>query len=349
MSGTVRVASWVIVGGLGVLMAATEADGAADPSSFEEVAKQAAAAPELETLVAPYLDDCAKARREIDRARCRGMQSFVNDKLPNRIYSTVVDSPNVVSVSGYEAGIKGFRVRLIGCLTCEKPVLGPDAQKRFVTLRVPDKHAQTFGTASVLGDTTVSFDSVPEARAWEAQVKPLLRAEVIFKPAGKSWTYRDYKGLAFAPLATRIFNRCTGEVIFSSPRSMANVSVPEDAEGCKSSPSSETIGKSDKEGRQKEGLDNRPEKLGVGEIAQALKPVNAELRACDTRFKTRGSVDLEFEVQGNGGAAQAVRARGNLGGTDVATCLLEAVRKVQFPQFQRASQKFSFSVRLHGE
>jgi hypothetical protein len=361
MSGT--VGAWNVVvaaSGLGVLLGGFSgpAQAAETPATFEEAARTAAAAPELDALVAPYLDDCSKARREIDRARCRGMMSFVQGKLPGRSYSTVVDSPNVVSVSSYDAAIKGYRVRLVGCLTCEKPLAGPGGQKRFVTLKVPDKHAVSFGAASRLADSTVSFDSVPEARAWEAKVGPRLRAEFVFKPTAKEWSYRAHKGLAFVPVASRIFDRCTGEVLYSSPRSEGKVAVGEEVEGCEPEAPA-TASRSDKEqgpapaggGRDKEGVEGRPgpEKLGASEITQALKPVQASLRDCDTRFRTRGSVDLEFEVPGQGGAAQAVRAKGQLGGTEVAQCLLEAARKVRFPQFQRASQTFSFSVHLQGE
>jgi hypothetical protein len=354
MSVTVRVCSMVM---LGVMQAA--AARAAEPASFEEAARNAASAPELDALVAPFLDDCAKARREIDRARCRGMQTFVEGTLPGRTYATVIDSPNVVSVSAYDAAIKGYRVRLVGCLTCEKPLAGPGGQKRFVTLKVPDKHAGSFGTASKLTDSTVSFDTVPEARAWEAKVRPQLRAEFVFKPTAREWSYRQHRGVAFVPVASRVFDRCTGEVIFSSPRSTAKVPVEEDVEGCKpEAPAAVASSRSAKEGgetgaseggRNKEGLDGRPDKLGASEITQALKPANASLRACDTKFRTPGSVDLEFEVPGQGGPAQAVRAKGQLGGTEVARCLLDAVRTVKFPEFQRASQTFSFSVRLQGQ
>ena len=362
MSVSVRVWSMVM---LGVMQAA--AVRAAEPGSFEDAAKDAATAPELDALVAPYLDDCAKARREIDRARCRGMQTFVQGTLPGRTYATVVDSPNVVSVSAYDAGIKGYRVRLVGCLTCEKPLAGPGGQKRFVTLKVPDKHAGSFGTASKLSDSTVSFDTVAEARAWEAKVRPQLRAEFVFKPTAKEWSYRQHKGVAFVPVASRVFDRCTGEVIYSSPRSTAKVPVEEDVEGCKPEAPAAASSRSSKEGgaaqaqatgteaggneggRNKEGLDGRPDKLGASEITNALKPANAGLRACDTKFRTPGSVDLEFEVPGQGGPAQAVRAKGQLGGTEVARCLLDAVRTVKFPEFQRASQTFSFSVRLQGQ
>jgi hypothetical protein len=369
MSGSVRASFLAVLGtGLGMMQGGVAR--AAEPSSFEEVARKAAEAPALDAVVAPYLDDCTKARREIDRARCRGMQAFVQEKLPERTYTTVVDSPNVVSVSTYDAAIKGFRVRLVGCLTCEKPLVGPGGVKRFVTLKVPDRSAASFGSASTLADSTVSFDSVPEARAWEAKVKPHLRAEFVFRPADRPWSYKQHKGVAFAPVASRIFNRCTGEVIFSSPRSMDKVAVDEEVEGCQAGAPVAASGRDKEggaqtagapadqaadaegrnpEGRNKEGLDGRPEKLGATEISQALRPANSELRACDARFRTRGSVELQFDVPGQGGPAQSVRASGQLGGTEVAQCLLNAVRKVKFPQFQRANQTFSFSVRLQGE
>ena len=274
MSGLVR-ASLLICGGFGLAFSSRAQ--AAEAASFEDAARTAAAAPAIESLVAPYLDDCTKARREIDRVRCRGMQTFVQKKLPLRLYTTVVDSPNVVSVSGYDAGIKGFRIRLIGCLTCEKPVQGPAAQKRFVTLKVPDQHAGNFGAASAMADSTVSFDSLLEARAWEATVKPQLRAEFVFRPTGRQWSYREHKGIAFAPVATRIFNRCTGEVLFSLPRSVARVPVEEEVDGCKPAGAT-SASRSDKDGLDKEGLDQRPEKLGATEIVQAIKPARADVR-----------------------------------------------------------------------
>jgi hypothetical protein len=385
MSGFVRAWSLVVLGsGLGLIgVRDGKTAQAAEPASFEDAARQAAQAPELDALVAPYLDDCAKARREIDRARCRGMQKFVNEKLTGRLYSTVVDSPNVVNVSSYDAAIKGFRIKLVGCLTCEKPLLGPGGQKRFVTLKVPDKHASNFGAASTLADSTVSFDTLPEARAWENQIKPQLRAEFLFRPTPRSWSYKDHKGLAFAPVATRVFNRCTGEVLFSAPRSEAKVPVEEDVDGCRPgappppSAAAAPASKGEKEsasaarqagravpasasqpaaaavaengGRNKENLDDRPDKLGATEISHALRAANQPMRDCDVKHRQRGSVDLEFEVPGSGGTAQVVRAKGQLGGTEVAKCLLDAVRKVKFPEFQRASQTFSFSVRLQGE
>jgi hypothetical protein len=391
MSGFVRAWSLVVLGGgLGLIgVRGGQTAHAADGASFEDAAREAAQAPELDALVAPYLDDCAKARREIDRARCRGMQDFVRDKIAHRLYSTVIDSPNVVSVSSYDAAIKGFRIKLVGCLTCEKPLLGPAGQKRFVTLKVPDRHASSFGAASILADSTVSFDSLPEARAWETKIKPQLRAEFVFRPSPKSWSYKDHKGVAFAPVATRVFNRCTGEVLYSSPRSTAKVPVEEDVDGCKpgapaaaaaAAPAAEPASKGEKEGaragrqagravpasatapavaaaqeaadsggRNKENLDGRPDKLGATEISHALRVANQPMRDCDVKHRQRGSVDLEFEVPGSGGPAQVVRAKGQLGGTEVAKCLLDAVRKVKFPEFQRASQTFSFSVRLQGE
>ena len=80
-----------------------------------------------------------------------------------------------------------------------------------------------------------------------------------------------------------------------------------------------------------------------------MKEIRADVSACDTQFRTKGTVELEFDVAGTGGSAQAVRTRGQLAGTDVAQCLLQAAHKVQFPRFQQGKQTFKYSVRLDGK
>jgi hypothetical protein len=349
MSGRVRrglLVGLVMAGGgaLGPSIVQT-ASAAGEAASFEAVARTAEVAPETDALAATFGEDCSKSRREIDRSRCRGMQTFVQEKMAQRLYTTVVDSPGVVSVSDYDAGAKGFRMRVVGCLTCEEPVDSPGVGKRFLTLKAPVKDAETMGAGVSLARPIMPFDSLEEARAWEATVKPNLRAEFVFRPAGSEWSYRQHKGIAFEPVAMRVFNRCTGDVVYSQPPSQGKVAVVEGLEGCgPGGDKTASVGRDP----SKEGLADLPEKLGALEIGQALRLVREDVAACDTAFKMRGSVDLEFEVQGTGGTAQAVRAKGQLGGTDVAQCLLVAARKVQFPAFQQARQTFRYPVRLQG-
>src|SRR5688572_16791859 len=110
--------------------APTPTPGASAPQSlsFEELVKQSVPAPTADALVAPFAEDCERSRREIDRARCRGTQAFLRAKLPGKLLHSVVDSTRVVSVSAFDASVRGFKVRVLGCLTCDEPAEGPGGE-----------------------------------------------------------------------------------------------------------------------------------------------------------------------------------------------------------------------------
>jgi hypothetical protein len=335
-----------LAGGL-MAVSAPNVDAMAAPeaTSFEAIARTAEPAPDLDALAATYAADCNRSRREIDRARCRAMQSFVGQKLPNRLYSVAVDSPNVVTVSNYDATVKGFRMKVVGCLTCDAPLQTPAAGKRFLTLKVPGRDADSLGAGVAVARPDIPFDTLGEARAWETTVKPNLRAEFVFKAAGTEWSYRDHKGVAFEPVALRVYDRCNGHVVYSEPPSQDRVAVESGLDGCPGEKVNVALTTS---GRDKEDSD-LPEKLGALEIGDAVKEIRADVTACDSQFRTKGTVELEFDVAGTGGSAQAVRTRGQLAGTDVAMCLLQAAHKVQFPRFQQGKQTFRYSLRLDGK
>jgi hypothetical protein len=248
----------------------------------------------------------------------------------------------VVSVSLYDAAAKGYRVRLLGCLTCEEPVQLPGGEQRFITLKIPAAGAETMGAGVELSRPVVSFNTVDEARIWEAGVKPHLRAEFVFKPAGTAWSYRRHRGVAFTPVASRVFNRCTGEVIVSDPPSEERARVPAGIEGCQKG--GKEIGEA-----APEREDGPLPRLGSTDINQAMQTAREEIAACDAQFKMRGNVVLDVVVAAAGGAPQSVRAEGTLDGTGVARCVVEAVRKVRFPRIQPATQTFKYPVSLRGE
>jgi hypothetical protein len=342
--------------GSGAAMAAALATPPARPApaavgktsaSFEELLRQATAAPDAETLAAPFAEDCERSRREIDRARCRGTQDFLRAKLPEKLLHTVVDSTRVVSVSAYDASVRGFRVRVLGCLTCDDPAKGPEGDELYLTLAAPQKQSETLREGVIIGETRVNFSEPDAARAFETKVKPHLRAEFLFKGNGTTWSHRGKRGVAFAPVAMRIFDRCTGEVLFSEPRSEAAVNVVEGLAGCGDQPA---VAAGETSAPKKTGEDlTPPEKLGPRELGDAIKATQKAVAACDSQFRTRGTVEVVLDLDGNGGSARAVRAKGNLGGTPVATCVTEAVRGAKFPRFQQASQTVSFQVSLAGK
>jgi hypothetical protein len=338
-----------LVGAAGAALAIAPADQAPTKAqgTFEDLVRQAAPAPTAEALVAPFSEDCERSRREIDRARCRGTQTFLREKLPQKLLHSVVDSTRVVSLSAFDAGVRGFRLRVLGCLTCDEPAKGPEGEDRYLTLAVPGKQAESLREGVIIAESRVNFPNIEAARAFETQVKPHLRAEFLFRGNGTAWTKGNQKGVAFAPVAVRVFDRCTGDVVFSQPRSAGKVNVVEGLEGCGDQPVAASELSTPR--KKEEGMEEAPEKLGSRELGDALKASMAAVAACDAQYRTTGSVELEFDLAGQGGTAQAVRAKGNLGGTPVANCLAQAVRGVQFPRFQAARQTFSYSVRLDGK
>jgi hypothetical protein len=320
---------------------------APEATSYEAVARTAEPAPDVDALAATFANDCSRSRREIDRARCRAMQSFAGQKLPGRLYTMAVDSPNVVTVSGYDATVRGFRMKVVGCLTCDQPVQTAGGGKRFLTLKAPARDADSLGAGVSVARPDIPFDTLGEARAWETTVKPNLRAEFVFKGTGTEWNYRDHKGVAFEPVALRVYDRCTGHVVYSEPPSQDRVAVEAGLDGCGGDKAGANLALTTS-GRDKEDTD-LPEKLGALQITDAVKEIRSDVSACDSQFRTKGTVELEFDVAGTGGSAQAVRTRGQLAGTDVAQCLLQAAHKVQFPKFQQGKQTFRYSVLLDGK
>ncbi|HEY0705281.1 MAG TPA: hypothetical protein VGG33_00700 [Polyangia bacterium] len=328
---------------------------AATERTFESLAQAAVPAPNADALVAPFSEDCERSRREIDRARCRGTQSFLRAKLPEKLMSTVVDSTRVVSVSAYDAAVRGLRVSLVGCLTCDDAARGPEAEPYYVTFAVPGSNAASLRDGVILGQATFPVANPTEAKAFEANVKPHLRAEFLFRGEGKAWKHKGQRGVAFPPVGMRIFNRCTGEVLFSQPQSAAHVNVVKGLAGCegpsvaKNPASTAASGSTTTVARDKEDVAAEPEKLGARELGDALKATREAIVACDSQYKTRGTVDIELDLAGTGGTAQAVRTKGRLGGTQVAECVGQAVRSVQFPRFQQSRQTVSYQVRLEGK
>src|SRR5262249_55371710 len=124
-------------------------------------------------------------------------------------------------------GIKGYRVALAGCIACTKPVVvGRARERRFITLREPQKDGETLPKAVEVSQNALGFDSLPDAKRWLDKVRPLLRAEFLFQPAAAGWSSGPSRGYALKFLGGRIYNRCTGEVLASKPPSTGLADLP---------------------------------------------------------------------------------------------------------------------------
>src|SRR2546430_15373778 len=116
MRRPLREAGWTIATALA--LSGSGPAQAAQGSTFEEVAMQAAPVTDLGMLVSPFVDDCRRSKREPERARCLAVRAFLHRDLAGRTFVTTREGSEVVSVASYDPRLRGFRVVVAGCLAC---------------------------------------------------------------------------------------------------------------------------------------------------------------------------------------------------------------------------------------
>jgi hypothetical protein len=305
--------------------------------TFEALAKTATRTRDVPTLLGAFIDRCDTEKRELERARCRTTQAYLREVLPARTFLTPADDPSVVSVSEYDAGIKGYRIALAGCIACTKPVVvGRARDRRFITLREPQKEAETLPKAVEISSSALGFDSLPDARKWLEKVRPLLRAEFLFQPADAEWSFGPSRGYALKLVGGRVYNRCTGEVIASKPPSTGLADLPT------GSREDEACIRGGGDARAQEGDElGLPQELDRDSIADSMSRIRPQVFACFEKFKEPGTAQLTYVVAGNG-MVQSIRVGGSFDGTPTGDCVLDAGKNAHFPRFKAARQQFTY-------
>ena len=314
---------------------ATAAPAPAD--TYEALAKDATRTRDVATLLGAFVDRCDTEKREVERARCRTTQSYLRETLPKRTFVTPADDPAVISISEYDAGVKGYHVAVAGCIACTKPVVvGRARERRFITLREPQKEADTLPKAVEVSKNTLGFDSLVEAKKWLDKVRPFLRAEFLFQPADSEWSFGPSRGYALKFVGARVFNRCTGEVLASKPPSVGLADLPtgsrEDA-ACLDAGAGAARADDDEL--------KLPEELPRQAIADAMSTIRPQVFACYEKFKEPGTAELTYIVASNG-MVQSIRVGGSFDGTPTGTCVLDAGKNARFPRFKAERQQFTY-------
>jgi hypothetical protein len=301
--------------------------------TFEEAAAQAATLDDVGVLLGPFVDDCARSKREPERGRCLGVRAFLRKDLPSRSFVMTRPGAEVLGISDMDPAIKGFHVALSGCMACN-PAAQVGGEKRLVTLKPLTPGARSMGAATELGRTTVSFANLAESERWTRTVRPHLRAEYVFQPADQSWTSGASKGLLFKPLAFRVYDACTGLVLLSQPPSRE--SAPKDSTGCKAEPAQATA--EAPAAPERESIDRAA-------VSAAVKAESSSFDACIKEYPRPGTAMLVFVVAPTG-LPLSVSVEGGTAGTVLGQCLIDAGRRVRFPQFQGGNQKLRYPLAL---
>jgi hypothetical protein len=342
-SGSLFALVGLVAGASSARAAGDEAAASSAPAApavadtYEALAKDATHTRDVATLLGAFIDRCDTEKREVERARCRTTQSYLRETLPKRTFVTPADDPQVISISEYDAGVKGYHVAVAGCIACTKPVVvGRARERRFITLREPEKEADTLPKAVEVSKNTLGFDSLVEAKKWLDKVRPFLRAEFLFQPADSEWSFGPSRGYALKFVGARVFNRCTGEVLASKPPSVGLADLPTgsredaaclDAGAAAPPPDDDDL--------------KLPDELPREAIADAMSTIRPQVFACYEKFKEPGTADLTYVVASNG-MVQSIRVGGSFDGTPTGACVLDAGKNARFPRFKAERQQFTY-------
>ena len=311
-------------------------------TSFEAAGRGAVRTRDIGTLLSSFVDQCDAEKREIERARCHATTAYLRRTLPRQTFAFTSDDPKVVAISDYDASIRGYHVALAGCVACDKPVtIGRAGEPRFVTLKAPEKDADSLVKAVAISRNTFGFDTLAEAKRWLDTERPFLRAEFLFQPqiVGEAWTFQSNRGVALKLVGARVYNRCTGDVLLSKPPStnMADRPAPgHEDPACAAK--ARVAAEAPPPPSEKDAL---PSQLTKTQIADSMSKIRPQVFACYTQFRVPGMVELAFEVAGNG-TVQNVSVAPAWRGTQTGSCVKEAAKDAHFPAFKLDQQKFTY-------
>jgi hypothetical protein len=328
------------------------------PGSFEALVSTAEDIGDLARTLEPFTELCNEDR-DMTRRQCEVVRTYLRGVLQRRVFRSDVE-PGALVVGPYVQKQGGRTLTLRGCVACSKPV--PGDRKHLVTVRPPAKV-----TAEELKGLDITSLKVPHPSShvgeiWQRDVGSKLRAEFVHK-LGPAWTQKtgkgkvrkgapgkggwddgsgEIRGLTMNLLGYRVYNRCTGEVLLSSPKAAFKVPVPANQPDC---PRPEVKVAASQPGvRQPEP--HWPYVLSVGEIRRSMDAVRGQVRACYLQFQIPGTAELEIDIGGLDGNVLGVKILGKFEDTPTGDCVISALGAARFPNFRATAMKVPYNFYL---
>lgn len=208
---------------------------------------------------------------------------------------------------------KGVRVAVRGCLRCS------------------GKPAVTSGDKGIpeVGQKLLPVGA-DDFEQWKKGVAPYLRVQYVFTMAAEAagGAYR------FTPLGWRLFDRCSGEVLASSPPSAEPAPVL--SEGCPQAPKAAAH------------EDPTPDRLTPGQIMEAMAPVAEATKGCAKEHRLSGTLVARI-TPSTDGSIRNVEWMGPLAGSGetpspARACIEPVLSKVKFPAFRHTMPPFDYPI-----
>ena len=344
---------------LGVVVLCGDAAGkpAAPPKgSFDQALAGAEPVWDLAALIDPLFDSCDRNAEPLSLRQCESARLFLEAQARRKTYVAVGD-PAALDVSPYDASTKTVDFEIQGCLACLRPPKLPDGKggetPRFVTTRAPRAIKAGHALGVDVGALQLEM-STPERQAnWKKQEKRVskrLRVQFVFT-LGPTWTSGNFSGVSFAPVAYRILDACSGEVLAANPApadgNLGKVSTPVmlapgDTLTCPA-PGQDI---SPEERAAQEALARLPARLSREDIEKGMIIVQQRVHDCHVEFEESGTVNLRLIIEGPSGKVKEAHVLPPFDKTPAGLCVRAAIRGATFARFRGDTQEVKLPVYL---
>ena len=152
----------------------------------------------------------------------------------------------------------------------------------------------------------------------------------------------EIRGLGLQLLAYRVYSRCSGEILTSSPKSAFPIPV-EPAADCPK-PEVPIVASTQPAVRQPDP--RWPYVLSVGDIRKTMDANRGQVYACYLQFQIPGQAELEVEIGGMDGNVVGVKISGLFEDTPTGDCIAAALSVARFPSFRAKSMKVPYNFFL---
>jgi hypothetical protein len=284
------------------------------------------------------LGSCTGLASELDRRQCEAVRSARLAQLKERVFVLDRGSDQLIQVGEYEPKRRSVLVSLSGCLACDQP-LNIDGQAFHV---VQSPQVQIKGGAlevEPLGETSRVFSSTDQAAVWINSAPRRLRAQVLVRVDRiQPWQKGGVHGVTVPALAWRVVDTCTGQVLMG-----ASGNVTADPAACPEQAKPQVAAPAPAPVRTTAG--QLPRTLSPFAVNRYMAPVRKRAQQCFETYGVAGEGEFTIYVNSDGRITK-IDQTGAFAGTPTGDCIIEAIRAIAFPKFQKNDLSFRYPVVL---
>ena len=335
------------------LMSALVCVSAHAAGSYEVAARGSESVTRLEDTLRPFLETCTGGMNSSEKALCAAMNRQRMSQLQTKLfrYTVGIESHGPLQVEYVDDPSPALRVRVRGCLTCDKPLM-PKGDRHlreghFFVLKQPrtirrrsqrSKHVSYDLIGIDVSQQRLVLDPSISREIFESTIRPRMRLELLYRPV--SGLTRVGSGrhpvVSFDLVGYRVYNECSGEVYASAPKAQpTQAPIDRIALQCPAKMEKHAIVGS---------APYRPSRSVREKIRAEMVRVSADLDRCYDRHGDWGDTSLDLLV-GPDGAVRRARMVGPLRGRPVAKCVEQIVETAELPQIATRPVRIRWPLR----